>query len=915
MKNFTKLSFIVFLLSAFSFHYAISQTSPLKITVDGDLHTGGDLDYRDATGFGAAFIDFDGIDDYVEASTSQINNLDQFTISFWVKPESFPIGDQTYNRFIMGQKDGFEIWTGNQTFPSGTVVPTIFWRAGFGRGGISFNPDVWTHITFVANLASNIITIYRNGFPISNFGASVNISNANPFRIGSREDTQPAPTSNFEGWLDEIRIFDSILTSDQIQRMIYQEIENNAGNVRGCLTDKDIVDISTNTKIPWTNLICYYTMNNVQNNTITDQSLAGNDGAMFNITNILPQSAPMPYETVTDGDWNQESTWLHGDVWDIEDIPSNKRWSIVRIKNDVTTSASHTQLGMLIDPGSSLSVSGDQVINNTWYLQLDGTLDLQEDSQLIQGINSDLVTSATGNILRRQEGNSSVYWYNYWSSPVGSVGATTLTNNNAASNNSNNTTFNIAMLKDESGDPFTFTSSFDDPGNISNRWLYSYQNGQTFWDWTALTPASPILPGVGYTQKGTGNAGTEQQYIFDGKPNNGTILVEADDVDGDSANESEQDVTLTTTFVGNPYPSAIDAREFIMDNNGVTGGSVYVWEQWGGTNHILEDYQGGYGTINMATTEKAYQFNDPTQTESPLARKPTFYIPVAQGFFVEVVNDGDNGVLSTTDDIEFNNGQRIFIRESDADGTNPNNGSEFFRSAGSNQEANEVAEMDMIRLELNVSNGNSRSFVLAFSDQTTDGFDYGYDARTIDPQDDDMNSFIGDQKMLIQSFSPITDDKVIDLMFNSTGTYDYTLEITEFNGIDEDQDIYLRDNLTNTYFNLRNGAYSFSSSTSGEDSERFDIVFQDQTLSTDDIIIDDVVIFTSDDKLFIKGLNQDAKSLSLTNMLGQTITSLSNITNNTMENGIGIQNLSTGVYIVNITTSDDIKIDGKVVVN
>ncbi len=41
-------------------------------------------------------------------------------------------------------------------------------------------------------------------------------------------------------------------------------------------------------------------------------------------------------------------------------------------------------------------------------------------------------------------------------------------------------------------------------------------------------------PGFGYTQKGTGNAGTEQQYIFEGKPNNGTILIAADDVDGDA---------------------------------------------------------------------------------------------------------------------------------------------------------------------------------------------------------------------------------------------------------------------------------------------------------------------------------------------------------------------------------------------
>ena len=44
----------------------------------------------------------------------------------------------------------------------------------------------------------------------------------------------------------------------------------------------------------------------------------------------------------------QRATWVHGDVWDIENLP-NKDWSIVHIKNKVTTSGSHTNLGLFID--------------------------------------------------------------------------------------------------------------------------------------------------------------------------------------------------------------------------------------------------------------------------------------------------------------------------------------------------------------------------------------------------------------------------------------------------------------------------------------------------------------------------------------------------------------------------------------
>jgi hypothetical protein len=742
--------------------------------------------------------------------------------------------------------------------------------------------------------------------------------------MGSKEDIQPAANSNYKGWLDEVRIFYGSLTSNQIQQSVYQEIKQNGTFVQGTLIEKDIIDFTNDSKVLWTDLASYYPMTNILNSKLIDQSSYNIDAFLYNIQSALPQSAPIPYETGDNGDWTDENTWLHGDVWDIEDVQNNKDWIIVKLNDNVTTINSHITLGMFMGSKRTLTVENDNSITNNWYLQLDGTIDLKNDSQLIQGMDSDLVTSDEGKILRRQEGNSNFYWYNYWASPVGAISTTTLSNNNTSSNNENNTSFNLEMLKDSNGDDIVFTSAFHEGGMVSDRWLYSYLNGQTFWDWITLTPSSDIASGVGYTQKGTGIDSnpdpliTEQQYTFAGKPNNGTILISSDDVDDDGDNESEQDVTLTTTFVGNPYPSALDARQFIEDNEGVIGGALYIWEQWSATSHILEEYEGGYGTINNATTERAYQWNDPNPDpdESPFARKPTFYIPVAQGFFVEVVNDGDNEVLSAEDDIEFNNGQRVFIKESDADGIDPNNGSVFFRD-GNPDTDNSSQNIGMIRLELKVSNGNSRSFVLAFSDITTDGYDYGYDARTIDPQVDDLNSFLGDEKMIIQSFGPITDDKVVDLVFNSTGNYDYALEIVEIVNLQDDRPIYLRDNLTNTYFNLQSGAYNFSSDIAGEDSDRFDIVFEEETLSNEDELYNDVLIFVNNasKRLYVKGLTEPIENLFLTNILGQNIIDFKNIDNNSLENGLYIGELSSGLYMVNFTSQDNLHISKKIILD
>ena len=78
--------------------------------------------------------------------------------------------------------------------------------------------------------------------------------------------------------------------------------------------------------------------------------------------------------------------------------------------------------------------------------------------------------------------------------------------------------------------------------------------------------------------------------------------------------------------------------------NGTIKGTILLWEQWAGNTHYLSEYQGGYGYINAFTTARAYQHaNIPiaSQTQTQGIKTPTFYIPVGQSFFVEVVEDGD----------------------------------------------------------------------------------------------------------------------------------------------------------------------------------------------------------------------------------------------------------------------------------
>lgn len=895
--------------------------------LDFDLTLGGDLDYRDLFDINPpveATVDFDGVDDYLSCS-SFINGLSDVTIMAWIKSDT---GNAT-DMVIAGEDKGCKLWLGAGNIPKFTVR-----IAGNSTATVSYSTiklGEWHHITGKYQSATGLVQIYVDGMPYSssNFSSTgeyieVSSDTNNYFEVG-RLSSNVSDKQYFKGDIDEVRVFDIALTSDQIGKLVYQEIENNSGNVGGVVVSKPITDVTTGSAIPWSNLIAYYPMTNIVMGKTTDYSGNNNELFLNYITTIQEQTAPMPYVASNPGNWTSENTWLHGDVWDIENIANNSEKSLVQISGDVTLSEDINQLGLLIDTGSTLTVTGEHALENRWYLELNGTIDLLDDCQLIQTKNSDLVTSANGKILRRQEGAASPYWYNYWSSPVGALAATSLTDNNALTNNVNNSDFSLQMIKDESGFDCLFTSGYTGNGNISTYWLYTFINGKTYWDWGQLSTSTPLKPGVGYTQKGTGTAAPNQQYIFEGKPNNGTILIDVDDVGGTG---SVADVSKTEYLLGNPYASAIDVHKFIDDNEGVISGSLQLWQQWGGTSHNLSEYEGGYAQVNKTGSIRARQFvglSGATIGGIVGVPKPSRYLPVGQGFIVEIEN---NGILPFDGTVEFNNSQRIFIKESDADGTNYNVGSVFFKSEkgkSSKDSTSKLSEdeslMKKIRLEFNSVKGPEikRELLLGFSDYTTDGYDYGYDAQNTDITNNDLNLDFEGRDMSIQAYAPITSDKVVSLNFRSSGDNTFEIRITELENIKEDQDIYLRDNLTDIYFDLTNNQpYSFTSNQ-GIFNDRFEIVFQSkqQSLSTEASEFTENYMYyqNNTNTFFVKKLNKSVSKLSLINMRGQAVIELNNVSIESLTNGIQFNNIATGTYIVTMRTEANKVLTKKIIVN
>ncbi|RAJ16963.1 LamG-like jellyroll fold domain-containing protein [Olleya aquimaris] len=835
-------------------------------------------------------LDFDGVDDYLD-STLNLSGYASASMMAWVK-----IDDTFSNTGTVLSQGSFTLSVDNNQTIKATLNETSISLPITS----AISKNIWAHVAVVfdSSLSSDQVKIFINGSlegTITNTSlTSVITSSSDSFNIGRNVSSN---NQYFKGALDEVRVFDTALTISQLQQVIYQEIAEVSNNVGGVILPKQVKDTVNNSTISWANLQAYYQMNDVENSKTSDASIYGRTAELNNITTMQEQTAPIPFITSTDGNWASTTTWLHGNVWNLSEL-NNSGYAIAIVDNLLTTNSGIEVLGLIIEDNKKLTVNTDNFVKVNSYLELNGQLDLQQDSQLIQGVNSDLVTSVNGEILRRQEGNSSVYWYNYFSSPVSDASVSVLTDNNST-NNLNNTGFTLNNLQYGNGNVVTYTNAYHATGSISTYWMYDFINGVTYYDWAFVNPSVAIAPGTGYTQKGTG-VGTEQQYIFKGKPNNGVIHIDAIDTGGPGSDPTQAGgYTKTDYLLGNPYPSALDIHKFIDDNAGVSDGSIRLWQQWSGNSHNLTDYNGGYAVVNKLASVKAYQFvgieGGIDNTAQNGTSVPTRYLPVGQGFITEIIANGT---------IEFNNSQRVFIKETDADGSY-SNGSVFFRSNNNlNNLSNSDSTISKFRLFMNAENGASRELVLGFSNITSDDFDYGYDAKSESFKADDLNLVLNQTPMVMQAYSPITEDKVIPLVFNATTSQSYTISIGAFEDFDANQDVFIKDNYTNTYHDIRQSDYTFTSQA-GHFNDRFEIVFKDQpVLSTDDILFEEgVTVFfnNSNDVLVINGLKEDLKSVSLINMLGQQVITFNNVTIEDAKYGISITGLSSGAYLVNLT--------------
>lgn len=863
-------------------------------------------------------IYFDGLVDYIDVEDHLDLNTTEFTISAWIKRDTGTTNASIVSKRDAANSEGYDFRIN-------------------GSGQLEFNlnggtPEITSSVAIPENKWHQVAIIYDNGNAtlyidgVADTSASslpAPVATSQKFLIAAADGYDPNTTAYFAGNIDEVRVWDIALSVNQLRYIMNQEIIDASALPTPTLIQGDIIPttIANNeiSAIPWTDLAGYYPMSVFTYTNINDMSGNNIQGALRNLDTVDRQTAPLPYQSGNAGSWDAAATWLNNSVQtlpnalSIVDGTTPIDWNIVEINNDIYLGATSADVrtrdcsvqGLIINSGD-LQVNGNTATTDgigltvTHYLKLDGTIDLEGESQLVQTDGSELDITSSGTLERDQQGNSNTYLYNYWCSPVGA--------SNATSNN------NSYTLPDVFTNVTFLTSGYN--GNtspaIADYWIWKYANlpNDDYDAWQHVRSTGTLNTGEGFTMKGPGTATPEQNYILRGKPNNGDFTLPLG-----LGNEY---------LIGNPYPSAMDADEFIRDNisaadggkagntDNVINGALYFWDHFANNTHILREYEGGYATYTLMGGTHAIS-NDARIDASGrfTGKEPERFIPVGQGFIVKAVADaGLTGLAQPIDggNVQFKNSQRVFSKEQV---TMTNSGSVFFKNGSktkSNTKNKNNDTRQKIRLMFDSPNGYHRQLLVGVDAKASDNFDLGYDALLNESNKEDMYWEFNSAKLIIQAVNNFNANQKLPLGIKTDKDGLATIKIDELENITTATNIYLHDKELNTYQDLKQGNYEVYL-TADEYSNRFEITFStSESLGIDDFENTNLEVYFSNENDSFIVHNPDLKyieSISVYNLLGQSIYEFSSQSyKNYIEHKA--KSITAGVYIVKMKTDQGV---------
>lgn len=338
---------------------------------------------------------------------------------------------------------------------------------------------------------------------------------------------------------------------------------------------------------------------------------------------------------------------------------------------------------------------------------------------------------------------------------------------------------------------------------------------------------------------------------FVGVPNNGNYAFPL----------SNTGVSNRFNLIGNPYPSCIDALKFYNANIENITGTIYFWRK---TNNALSPTYCTWTPLGGFVTNGQDEAVDPNDV-----------IQIGQGFIVEALDNASTVV--------FDDSMRV-----------GNHNNQFFRTT--TEEKNRI----WLNLTSNASGAFSQALI-GYIVGATDGVDNGIDGRYNNDGEVALASIIDSNPYTIQGRSlPFHPSDIVSLRFKATNAGSYTLTIDHVDGLfSASQDIFVKDNLTNSIHDLRASSYNFVSDPGTFDT-RFEIVFQNAlALNPSLFIVGNVIIHKQNQELLINTGAIKMSRVKVFDISGRLLVEKSNIENNETSFFVGEKNQ---VVLVQITS-------------
>jgi hypothetical protein len=517
----------------------------------------------------------------------------------------------------------------------------------------------------------------------------------------------------------------------------------------------------------------------------------------------------------TSTDWGADANWTPNGVPTSSDcivIPSGTT-------NSPVITATSFANNLTINSGASLTVNAGVALEVQDFVKTDGTLTLNNNSSLVQVNN--VTNSGSGAMVYKRDVGTVLnplhgYDYVYWSSPVASQSIDNL--------------YSTPSM----GYKYYWNTLVDN---------YNGTGGNTCQGNWAVASGNMSI-GKGYIVRASNSYGWTGTLtsIFTGIPNNGTLPVPIarglyqgggySGVNGVSIDKTEDNLNL----IGNPYPSAIKAIDFLNANTTIEG-NVCLWTHTSSPESSVNPF---YSTLTYTTNYATMDYITYNSSGSSLG-PATFngYIAAGQGFFVSMVD----GPADATQSVTFTNTMR----------KKEYGNSQFFKTG----QISSTPENDKHSIWIDLLDGTntiSRALV-AYCEGATHQKDRMFDAYTRVADATILYSLIGSESQIIQGRGlPFDENDQVPLGYHAPTAGSFTIAIAAVDGLfAQGQSIYLEDKLLHITFNLRQAPYVFTTDQ-GTFNDRFVLRYTDTSLSNSDFsaLSASFVVFKSHDVITIQ---------------------------------------------------------------